>query len=165
VWSLGLSSPAKRGRWTARKRGGGGARQDYFGRHACDRVGDLISIAHRLARSNTRHRKPACLKPGVAGRVTQRSIAQVVAHPVDLHREARLGAIEVEHIGPNRVLTAEDGSPGFLSRNRVHNRASGGERLRRSRRARAIVSSAALMACEPPPPCYAWSPSPLRVGG
>jgi hypothetical protein len=81
---------------------------DHFGRHACDRGGDLIVIAHRLACRNAHHQKPMRAKPSIAADVALRPVTQVVAQPVDLDRKARLRAKEVKHIAPNGMLATED---------------------------------------------------------
>ncbi len=62
---IGTFLTREAGEGTARKRGGGGARQDHFGRQARDRVGDLIWVAHDLARRNAHYSKPSRLKPRV----------------------------------------------------------------------------------------------------
>jgi hypothetical protein len=53
------------------------------------------------------HRHALCAKPCVRPRVALRAVLDVVTHPIDLDCEARLGAVEVEHIGPQRMLAAE----------------------------------------------------------
>ena len=48
-------------------------------------------------------------KPGIATNISLRSIAHVMARTVDLNRETRSRAIEIEHIRADRMLTTEYG--------------------------------------------------------
>jgi hypothetical protein len=82
-------------------------------RHSHDRVSRVIGVTHHLGRRNAHHGKPARFKPRVAAYVALRPIAQVVAHPIDLHGKPRLGAVEVEHVAPDRVLATEDWRSGL----------------------------------------------------
>src|ERR1700722_3892397 len=137
---IGPSSPAS---------GGGGPRVSA-GEGALARI---ISVAVRTIASAT----------SSASRIASSAAIRITVSPRALSRASRLASrwgrspkswlipsistasrasaqIEVEHIGLNGGLATEDRPPWHLSRNRFHNRASGGERLRRSRRARVIVS-------------------------
>ena len=62
-----------------------------------------------------------------------------------LDRKPSFRAIKIEHGGSDRMLAAKDRRPEARLRNRLHNRASGGDRSRRRRRASAMVSLGALM--------------------
>jgi hypothetical protein len=68
----------------------------------------FIDIAAQLCRWNTHHCHAVFLKPSVALFIVLRPIAHVVAYAVDLDGEMRFRAIEVEDIGSDRMLAAED---------------------------------------------------------
>ena len=125
------SSLAKRGRgtapnarWTPRGggplisslafRGGGGLSLDHCRRHSHDGIGHLINPTHHFAGRDPHHRHAAFLEPRVAARVALRAITQVVTYAVDLDRQPRLRAIEIEHIGSNRDAGGE--TPAILER-------------------------------------------------
>jgi hypothetical protein len=46
------------------------------------------------------------LKPSTASIISLRAIAHVMSRAIDFDREARSRTIEVEHIGPHGMLTA-----------------------------------------------------------
>ena len=48
-------------------------------------------------------------KPGVATNISLRSIAHVMACTIDLDREPRFRAIEIEHEWADRMLTTKHG--------------------------------------------------------
>jgi hypothetical protein len=77
-------------------------------RHANNRVGRLVDLMHQVDRGDAHHNYAVLLEPGVAALIALRPITHVIAYPVDLNREAGFGAIEVEHVRPNRMLTSKD---------------------------------------------------------
>ena len=68
-----------------------------------------------------------------------------MADTVDLDGEPRLGAIEVEHIGSDRMLPSKGWASGRAIAEPAHSIASGAERLRRSLLAAARVGGGALI--------------------
>ena len=81
-------------------------------RQSHDRILDLLDPAGDVDRGDAQHGNASLPQPCVSSRIALRPISQVMAHPIDLDGQARLGAIEVEHIRAERVLTAEDGRSG-----------------------------------------------------
>ena len=106
----------------------------------------VVKTAHKIAHGYSHNRDALRFEPFRSPQIALWPIAHVVSDSIDLNREARPRAIEIERIGPDRVLTAKAGKSGLRARNRLHRRASGGESRRRSSRAWAIVLEGALIA-------------------
>jgi hypothetical protein len=64
--------------------------------------------AKDVAGRDTHDSQSARLKPRVAAYVALGPIADVMTHAVDLDRQPRLRAKEIEHVRADRVLTAKD---------------------------------------------------------
>jgi hypothetical protein len=145
-----------------------GARGSIFNhrrRRPNDPIGCVVERSHRFDSRDSHNRHALRLEPGVTAPIAFRPILHVVAHAVDLDGEQRLGAEEVEPIGSDRMLPSKGWASGravaepapqhrFRRREIAAQFAGGGEgRLRRSHFRRL-----------PPPPRYAWSPSPASQG-
>ena len=85
----------------------GASGSEHLRRHSNDRIGRFINPTGQFACGNAHHSHAACLKPSVAADIALRPIAHVVTYPIDLDREARFRAIEIEHIWPDRMLTTK----------------------------------------------------------
>jgi len=99
------SPAAKRGRGTARQRGGRGFARSEGSRKLKNGIRDIIDAAHQLAYADPYDGYALPLKPTVTARVELRPLAHIVAHPVDLDREPRFRAIEIKNVRPHRMLT------------------------------------------------------------
>jgi hypothetical protein len=108
------SSPAKRGRGTARS-AVEGVGLDQLHSQPNDRVGDIIDPVGHLACWNAHHRNALSSEPCVLSSVTFRPVGRVVAHPIDLDRKPSFAAVEVDDVRPNRMLAAKDRRPGRAS--------------------------------------------------
>ena len=97
----------ERGRGTTRSVVEGVTGLDQRRRQSHEAVGDGVDSAQHIDCGDARHGHALGLKPSVPARVALRPVFHLVAHPVDFDRKARLGAIKVEHIGPDRMLTPE----------------------------------------------------------
>ena len=85
----------------------GAACRDHCHGVAHDPVGRVVDAGEDLGGWYPPHRHALRAKPCVAPRVPLRAVLDLVAPPVDLNREARPGAIEVEHVRPDRMLATE----------------------------------------------------------
>jgi hypothetical protein len=73
-----------------------------------DGVRRFIDIAVQFRRRNAHDSHAVFLEPSVTLFVVLRPIAHVVAYAVHLDGEVCFRAIEVEHVGSDRMLAAED---------------------------------------------------------
>ncbi len=110
--SLCAILPRDGGEGNRAQRGGGGVGRDPRNRHADDRVDGVVDGAHDLARRDAHDRYAPRPQPFVATKVALRPIAHVMADPVHLDGKPSLGALEIDHIGSQRMLTAKDRRPG-----------------------------------------------------
>jgi hypothetical protein len=87
-----------------------GARGSIFNhRRRCpnDPIGRVIERSHRLDSRDPHNRQALRLEPFVAALIALRAVLRIVADTVDLDGESRLGAIEVEHVGSDRMLPSK----------------------------------------------------------
>jgi hypothetical protein len=78
-------------------------------RESDDGIRRFINTAIQISSGNAHHSDAMFLEPSIAAFVVLRSIAQIVADPVDLNREMGLSTVEVEHVGTDWMLAAKDG--------------------------------------------------------
>jgi len=72
-----------------------------------DLVDDGSDVPHHLPRSNSQDGDAMRVQPAVTLRIVCRVVPHIVADAVDLDRERRLSAVEVEDVGPGRMLAAQ----------------------------------------------------------
>ena len=76
------------------------------------RVRNLIGIREDIFRCNPKHFYPLMTEPCRAVFITSRTISEIVGCSVNFDRELTGGAIEIEHVLADRMLSAE---PDFRS--------------------------------------------------
>ncbi len=67
----------------------------------------LVEAARQVGGSNPEHRDPALAQPGFASLVASGTVSKRVRDTLNLDREPRRGAIEVENVRADRMLAAE----------------------------------------------------------
>ncbi len=67
----------------------------------------IIRRFQHLSRRYPHDGNPLLRQPRVALQISHRPVAPVMGNPVDLDAQLGLGAIEIQHIGPDRMLAAE----------------------------------------------------------
>ena len=72
-----------------------------------DGLHDAVEVVHDLARGYAQSKNALARHPGVAPRVVQGLVAKSVTFAIDLDRQVRAGAVEIEDVGTQRMLTAE----------------------------------------------------------
>ena len=72
-----------------------------------DRVGNIIGIAKHILRRNAKNRDALGFEPFRARVIPLGPIAKVVCSAVDLDRQLRRRAIEVEYVCSDRMLTPD----------------------------------------------------------
>ncbi len=104
-----LSSPATRGRGTARRavEGVRSSRLDHRYRRSDHPVGRVIDRAQHVSRCDPDHSHALRFEPSVPPHVSLRPIFRFVAHSVDLDGEARVGAEEVKHVWADGMLPSK----------------------------------------------------------
>jgi hypothetical protein len=81
-------------------------------RHANDCVSRFIDCAGQIICDDTHHCYAMFFEPRVATNIALWTVAHVMACTIDLDREPRLRAIEIEHVWADRMLPAEHGLSG-----------------------------------------------------
>jgi hypothetical protein len=76
-------------------------------RHLNDRISNIFNLLGQFTCRNAEHCYVVLGKPSIAATVSLRSITHVMTYSVYLDRETRVGAIEVENIRADRMLTAK----------------------------------------------------------
>jgi hypothetical protein len=89
--------------------GGGGGGRDHLDRHSHQPIRRVVKTAHKIAHGYSHNRYALRFQPFRSPQIALWPIAHVVSDSVNLNREARPRAIEIEHVGPDRVLTAKGG--------------------------------------------------------
>jgi hypothetical protein len=89
------------------KGGGGGVGFGHRDRHSHHSVRRLVELARQLARGYSDDRYALRFEPALSTQIALGPIAHVVRDSINFDSEARLRAIEIEHIKPHRVLTAK----------------------------------------------------------
>jgi hypothetical protein len=87
--------------------GGGGVGFGHRDRHSHRSVHRLVELPRQLARGYSDDRYALRFEPAQSAQIALGPVAHLVRDPINLDSEARLRAIEIEHIGPHRVLTAK----------------------------------------------------------
>ncbi len=73
-----------------------------------DRIRRFVKVPQQLGCGDAHYGHAVLLEPSVTPLVTLGSIGHVVAYAVNLDREIRFRAVEIEHIWPDRVLTTKN---------------------------------------------------------
>ncbi len=84
-----------------------GARR-HLGSETDDAIDDITDV-RQFPCGDAHNSDATLLEPGIAPLIPLRMFAQVVAYSINLNGKLRLGAIEIEHIRANRMLTAKRG--------------------------------------------------------
>ncbi len=100
------SSPAKRGRGTARRAVEGALQRSHLVCHASDCVSNFIDT-RQIARGDTQNGDALLSEPIIAPQITLRPVAHVMTGAVDLDRKACLDAVEIENIRADRMLATK----------------------------------------------------------
>jgi hypothetical protein len=147
-----LILPRLRGRGTAEGGGGGG--------HTRDALQDILQtfIAQNIRRRNSHHSDVSCSKPIITSLIVSRLIGASVRCAINFDCQLGSGAKEVQNIWAYRVLppelkTRETAASNTLPQDHF------GQRHFPAQRASAFERQN-WCAHPPPPPCFAWSPSP-----
>jgi hypothetical protein len=84
-------------------------------RHSHDRVSQIIKISRQIIHGNPHNFNPVRLEPGVALLIALRPVAHVMTYAVELNRQPRGGAIEIEDVRADWMLPAKDRLTWFTS--------------------------------------------------
>jgi hypothetical protein len=87
----------------------GGCGSSHRDRHSHQRISRIVKTSRQIARGYSNNRDALRLEPFRSPQIALWPIAHVMRDSVNFDREARLRAIEIEHIGPYWVLAAKCG--------------------------------------------------------
>src|SRR5262249_48602526 len=114
-------------------------------------------------RGDAQYGNVARRQPGVATKIEFRTRSHIVTYAVNLNCESCFGTIEIEYVRTDRVLPTKD----ELIRC-TDTEALPESRFRCGQRATKALSHAdcffGALILKPPPPCFAWFPSPASRG-
>jgi hypothetical protein len=140
-----------------RKRAGGGGGSTFDGEQNLFQ----FLVSQHVPGTNAEDPYPLLRKPHPTALVMGRLARGVVRQPIHLNGQPCGRTIEIKNAGSERVLPAKRTPGSRFFRRACHSTISGKLISRRNSRARLIVLCGARI---PPPPCFAWFPSPATRG-
>jgi hypothetical protein len=76
-------------------------------RQSDDRIRRIIVSVYQLGCRDTNHGHSMFFEPEIAALIPSRAISHIMAYPINLNRQIRFRAIELEHVGSHRMLAPE----------------------------------------------------------